>query len=78
MIKIISNWLFASHIWADANPTPIAINLHEISHIDQIYVPNLGGNVVAIYTNSDSEPITIEGDIIEILAKLQEYLTNNY
>ena len=35
MVKFIGNWMFASHIWNDAGPTPIAINLREIQKIEQ-------------------------------------------
>ena len=77
MVKFIGNWMFASHIWNDAEPTPIAINLHEIEVIDQIHLPQLKDCVV-IHLKHSEHPIPIEGDIIEVLAEFQKYLTENY
>lgn len=78
MVKFLGHWMFASHIWNDAEPTPIAINLREIQKIEQVNIPQLGGNTVAIYLKYNREPTPIEGDIIEVLAEFQKHLQTIY
>ena len=70
--------MFASHIWNDAPLTPIAINLQEIQKIEQINVPPLGGDLIAVHLKNKPDPVPIDGDIIEVLAEFQKHLTNNY
>ena len=78
MIKFIGHWMFASHIWNDAGPTAVAINLREIQKIEQINVPKLGGDVVAVYLKNSVDPVPIDGDIIEVLAEFQKHLQTIY
>ena len=78
MVKFIGYWMFASHIWNDASPTPVTINLREVQKIEQISVPSLGGEIAAIYLKNNMNPIPIEGDIVEILAKFQKHLQTMY
>lgn len=73
MVKFIDNWLFASHMWKDAESSPVAINVRHISHIDE-QMDNVFGKHVVISTTENIE-IPIEGDIIEVLAEFQKYLT---
>lgn len=77
MVKFIEYWMFTSHLWNDADPTPVAINIREITRIEQINVP-IHGDVVAVYLKNDDNPILIEGDIIEVLAEFQKYLINQF
>lgn len=77
MVKFIGNWMFASHVWNDAEPTPVAINLREIQKIEQINVPVLG-EIVAVYLKNNIDPVPIKGDIIEILAEFQKHLQTIY
>ena len=77
MVKFIGHWMFASHIWNDAEPTPVTINLREIQKIEQINVPVLG-EIVAVYLKNDKDPVPIEGDIIEVLAEFQKHLQTIY
>ena len=77
MVKFIDYWMFTSHLWHDADPTPVAINIREITRIEQIRVPK-HGDVVAIYLKNDDSPTLIEGDIIEVLAEFQKHLINQY
>lgn len=76
MVKFIEYWMFATHIWCDAKPTPVAINLREIFHIEEMQNETFGKHVV-IYLKNDNA-IPIEGNIIDILAELQKHLTNLY
>ena len=77
MVKFIGYWMFASHIWNDAEPTPVTINLREVQKIEQINVPVLG-EIVAIYLKNNIDPTPIEGDIVEILAEFQKHLQTMY
>lgn len=74
-MKIIKNWLFINHLWHDAEPCPVAINLNNVTQITEEYDSNFGIHVV-ICTN-DHKSIPVEGEIIEILALLQNHLSNN-
>ena len=78
MVKFIGNWMFASHVWNDAGPTPVAINLREIELIDQINAPQLGGDCVVVHLKHNENPLPIEGDIIEVLAVFQKDLQTIY
>ena len=78
MVKFIEYWMFASRLWNDAEPTPIAINLRNITKIEQVQISFLGGNVVAVYLKNDNNLIPIEGDITEILAEFQKHLINQF
>lgn len=77
MVKFIGYWMFASHVWNDAEPTPVTINLREIQKIEQIVVPVLG-EIVAIYLKNNIDPVPIKGDIVEILAEFQKHLQTIY
>ena len=77
MVKFIGHWMFASHIWNDAEPTPVTINLREIQKIEQINVPVLG-EIVAVYLKNSIDPVPIKGDIVEILAEFQKHLQTIY
>ena len=72
MVKFIGNWMFASHIFHDAEPSPIAINMHDVSYIDE-QMDSVHGKHVVICLNNNTE-IPIEGDTIEILAAFQKHL----
>ena len=74
MVKFIGNWMFASHVWTDAEPTPVAINLREVESIDQINTPQLGGDCVVVHLKHSKNPIPIDGNIIEVLAEFQKHL----
>lgn len=74
-MKIIKNWLFINHLWHDAEPCPVTINLNNVTQITEECDPNLGTHVV-IHTN-DHKTTPVEGELIEILALLQNYLSNN-
>ena len=78
MVKFIGNWMFASHVWNDAGPTPIAINLREIQKIEQLNILPLGGDIVAVFLKGNKDPIPIEGNAIEILAEFQKHLQTIY
>ena len=56
MIKFIEHWMFASHLWNDADPSPVAINIREITRIEQIY-SSKHGEVVAVFLKNDDNPI---------------------
>ena len=77
MVKFIGNWMFASHVWNDAAPTPVVINLHNVQKIEQIVVPILG-EIVAVYLKNIIDPVPIKGDIVEILAEFQKHLQTIY
>lgn len=77
MVKFIGNWMFASHVWNDAEPTPVAINLRDVQKIEQIVVPILG-EIVAVYLKNIIDPVPIKGDIVEILAEFQKHLQTIY
>lgn len=77
MVKFIGNWIFASHVWNDAEPTPVVINLHDVQKIEQIVVPVLG-EIVAVYLKNNIDPVPIKGDIVEILAEFQKHLQTIY
>ena len=77
MVKFIGNWMFASHVWNDAAPTPVAINLRNVQKIEQIVVPILG-EIVAVYLKNNIDPVPIKGDIVEILAEFQKHLQTIY
>ena len=72
MVKFIDNWMFATHIWYDAEPSPIAIHVRQIAYIDERDDNKLGKHTVIITQNNDQIPI--EGNIIDVLAELQKYL----
>ena len=76
MVKFIDYWMFATHIWHDAKPTPVAINLREIVHIEEMENETIGKHVVIYLKNKNAIPI--EGDIIDVLAELQKHLINFY
>ena len=76
MVKFIGNWMFASHLWKDATPSPIAINIRNISHIDEQEDYELGVHVVVV--TQENNQIPIEGDTIEILAAFQKHLSTMY
>lgn len=78
MVKFIDYWMFAHHIWNDAAPSPVVINLRDVTRIEQINVPSLGGDIVGIYIKNNIEPVPIEGDIIEVLAEFQKHLQRMY
>ena len=78
MVKFIGNWMFASHVWNDAAPTPVAINLREVELIDQINAPQLGGDCVVVHLKQSENPIPIDGYIIEVLAEFQKHLQTIY
>lgn len=78
MVKFIGNWMFASHIWKDAAPTPIVINLQEVEVINQINVSQLDGNCIVVHLRNSENPIPIDGDIIEVLAEFQKHLQTIY
>lgn len=78
MVKFIGHQMFASHVWNDTGPTPIAINLREVESIDQINAPQLGGDCVIVHLKHNKNPIPIDGDIIEILAEFQKHLQTIY
>ena len=77
MVKFIGHWMFASHVWNDAEPTPVTISLREIQKIEQIVVPILG-EIVAVYLKNNIDPVPIKGDIVEILAEFQKHLQTIY
>ena len=77
MVKFIGNWIFASHVWNDAEPTPVVINLRDVQKIEQIVVPVLG-EIVAVYLKNNIDPVPIKGDIVEILAEFQKHLQTIY
>lgn len=68
--------MFVNHLWKDAQPSPVAINVREISHITESHDDQLGTHVMVYLKNKDCIPI--EGDIIEILGAFQKHLTNMY
>ena len=74
MVKFIGNWMFASRIWGDAEPTPTVINLQEIQSIDQMNLKQLGGEHVVISLKHSETPLPIEGNIIEVMATFQKHL----
>lgn len=76
MVKFIGYWMFASHLWQDAEPSPITINLREINCITECY-NELFKNHVVIYMKNNTQ-IPIEGNIIEILAAFQKHLSTMY
>ena len=76
MVKFIGHWMFASHIWNDAQPTPAAINVREITHIEETEDIKFGIHT-AIFLK-DKSIIPIEGDTIEILAAFQKHLQTIY
>jgi hypothetical protein len=78
MVKFIGNWMFASHVWNDVGPTPVAISLQEVELIDQINAPQLGGDCVVVHLKHSENPIPIEGNIIEVLAEFQKHLQTIY
>ena len=75
-MKIIKNWLFINHLWLDAKPCPIALNLNNVTQITEECDREFGGNHVVIYTN-DGKSVPVEGELIEVLALLQDHLSNN-
>lgn len=74
MVKFIEYWMFASHLWNDAAPTPVAINVREIDHIDEQQNEKFGVHVTIHMKNERCIPI--EGNIIDVLAKFQDHLIN--
>ena len=73
-MKIICNWLFINHIWHDAEPCPVAINLNNVTQITEEY-DNQFETCVVIHT-SDHKSIPVEGNLIDVLAEIQNYLFN--
>ena len=78
MVKFIGHWMFAPHIWNDAESTPVAINLREVQKIEQINVPSLGGDLIAVFLKNNPDPVPIDSDIIEVLAEFQKHLQTIY
>lgn len=76
MVKFIGNWMFASHMFHDAESSPVAINMCDISYIDE-QIDDVHGERVIICLNNEVE-IPIEGNIIEILAAFQKHLLETY
>ena len=76
MVKFIGHWMFASRIWNDAPLTPTVINMHEISHIDEMQDINLG--IYTIVFLKDGNGIHIDGNTIEIFAEFQKHLQTIY
>lgn len=76
MIKFIGNWMFTSHIFHDAEPSPVAINMRDVSYIDE-QIDDIHGKHVIICLNNETQ-IPIEGDTIEILAAFQNHLLETY
>ena len=74
-MKIIKNWLFVNHLWHDAEPCPVAINLNNVTQITEEIDDDFDVHVV-IHTN-DHKVTPIEGELVEILALLQNHLSNN-
>lgn len=76
MVKFIDYWMFATHLWQDAPPTPCVISLREITCITEMCSNAFGVHSVVVL-NDDSK-IPIEGNIIDILAEFQKHLSNMY
>ena len=76
MVKFIGHWMFASHIWNDVPLTPTVINMREVTNIEKMQHPDLGGHTVIFLKNGNVIPI--DGDIIEILAEFQKHLQTIY
>ena len=57
MVKFIEYWMFATHIWHDAKPTPVAINLREILHIEEMQDEIFGKHVMVYLKNKNAIPI---------------------
>lgn len=74
-MKIIKNWLFINHLWHDAESCSTAVNLNNVTQITK-EVDDKFGTHVAIHAN-DRMVIPVEGELIEILALLQNHLSNN-
>lgn len=74
-MKIVKNWLFVNHLWHDAEPCPVVINLNNVTQITEECDPKLGPRIT-IHT-IDRISIPVEGELIEILALLQNHLSNN-
>ena len=74
-MKIICNWLFINHLWHDSEPCSVAINLNNVTQITEEYDDQFGMHVV-LHTN-DHKSIPVEGNLIDVLAELQSYLSNN-
>lgn len=75
MVKFIGNWMFVHRLCNDCKPVPAAINIKEITDISE-YRNNRFGIHVRVSLKNESE-ISIEGDIIEVLAKFQEHLLSS-
>ena len=75
MVKFIGNWMFANRLWNDSKPTPIVINLKEVTNIDERYNDKFGKHIRISIKNENDIPI--EGDIIEVFAKFQEHLLSS-
>lgn len=76
MVKFIGHWMFASRIWNDAPLTPTAINMREISHIEEMEDINIGVHTIVFLKNK--EMIPIDGNAIEIFAEFQKHLQTIY
>ena len=76
MVKFIGHWMFASHIWNDAQPTPTIINIREITNIEKMQHPDLGVHTAIFLKNGNAIPI--DSDIIKILAEFQKHLQTIY
>ena len=76
MVKFIGNWVFASQLFKNANPSPIAINLQEVQTVCERYHADIGNHVVIILNTQNCVPI--EGNIIEIMAEFQKHLQTMY
>lgn len=76
MVKFIGHWMFASHIWNDAPLTPTAINMREITHIEEMEDINIGIHTIVFLKDGDKIPI--DGNTIEIFAEFQKHLQTIY
>ena len=76
MVKFIGHWMFASRIWNDNPLTPTAINMREISHIEEMEDINVGIHTIVFL--KDGSCIPIDGNTIEIFAEFQKHLQTIY
>lgn len=76
MVKFIGHWMFASRVWNDAPLTPTAINMREISHIEEMEDINVGVHTIVFL--KDGGVIPIDGNTIEIFAEFQKHLQTIY
>lgn len=76
MVKFIGHWMFALRVWNDAPLTPTAINMREISHIEEMEDVNVGVHTIVFL--KDEGAIPIDGNTIEIFAEFQKHLQTIY